>query len=186
MPSASDIKERVFEQDRADYLALNDPEDQQAIQTFNQFFDAEAFRHDYYIHLVSGSTNAFWWYRLEEYPEGGPYTLYMKPLSLVGLTGESIFRMRADKPLTRATVSEALQSGYAVLQEARPVIELRDVPAVVASREGENDINTTFMTVVVELRGDLFAIATIVNHGHRAEVVDHLADLLKTTKSANH
>jgi hypothetical protein len=93
--------------------------------------------------------------------------------------------MRGDTPLTRATVSEALEGGYAVLQEARPVIELRDVPAVLASREGVNDLHTVFMTLVVELHGDLFAIAAIVNHGHRAEVVDHLTELLKTTESAN-
>ena len=109
----------------------------------------------------------------------------MKPLSLVGLDGESIFRMRADPPLTKAGVSKALESGYAVLQEARSVIELGDIPSVVASREGVNDVNTVFMTVVVELQGDLFAIAAIANPGHRAEVVDHLTDLLRTTKSAN-
>lgn len=186
MPSASGIKEREYERQRAVYLALKDSKDQQAIKAFDHFFDAERFRRDYWIHLASGRTNGFWWGSIQDSPEFGRYTVYMLPLNAFKPDDSGgIYRMRLRPPVTPESVTDALEKGYADLDGDKPVIELIRIPVVVASREGGAIEKTLFMTLVVDLHGEYFAIAVVMDAGSRAEVIDHLKELLGTARSAN-
>jgi len=185
MPSASDYKDREFERQKMDYLSLKDSKDQQAIKAFNHFFDADRFRHDYWIHLVSGTTNGFWWTGLEDSPESLGYTTYMLPLSSVPSHRASVYHLRPHLPTTKQSVLGDLNVGYADLLDDQPVVELADVSAVIASRQGRAPEGALFMTLIVELQEEQFAIAVMTDAEHRAKVIDHLNKLLQTRKSAN-
>ncbi len=181
-PSASKLKERTFEQQRADYLALKNPEDQQAIEAFDHFFETERFRHDYWIHLASGKTNGLWWGTVQDSPEFRRYTVYMIALSSVPSDRDSVYHIHARSPVTKESVTEALQEGYADLKGSSAIGELKGSPALVASREGEAGEDTLFMTLIVELHGKFFAIAAMTHRGYRGEVIKHLTELLETVK----
>ena len=62
LPNPESIKEEVYEQQRADYLALRNFDDKRAVDAFDHYFDANQFRRKYWIHMSATPTNGFWWY----------------------------------------------------------------------------------------------------------------------------
>lgn len=181
-PSGSQIKEEAFTRMRADYLALKNSRDQQAIEAFDRFFDAERFRHEYWIHLASGRSNSFWWGSVQDSPEFGRYTVYMIPLDAIPLDKDSVYHIRPYLPVTKESVTAALQEGYASLDASASITELKGSPAVIASREGKAGEDGLFMTLIVDLHGKFFAIAVMTQREFRGEVIKHLIGLLNTAK----
>jgi hypothetical protein len=179
---ASEIKEGEFARQRADYLALTEPKDQQAVEAFNHFFDAERFRQEYWIHLASGSTNTFWWGSVDDSPEFNGFTVYMTPLSAIPLDRDSVYHVRPHPPVTKESVTAALKEGYADLKESGPIAEFTGSPAVVASCGGRSGEDTVFMTLIADFHGKFFAIAAMTPGEYRGQVIKHLMELLETAK----
>lgn len=181
-PTASEIKEGEFAQQRAEYHALTESKDQQAIKAFNRFFDAERFQHKYWIHLVAGSTNSFWWGSVDDSPEFNRYTVYMSPVSAIPPDRDSVYHVRPQPPVTKESLTAALKEGYAGLKDRSPIGELAGSHTVVTSCEGKSGEDTVFMTLIVDLDGEFFAIAAMTQREYRSEVVNHLTELLSAVK----
>jgi hypothetical protein len=71
------------------------------------------------------------------------------------------------------------------MNDDKPVPELVGHSGVLAARQGQPSEGALYLTLVVELHDEQFAIGSLMGAEHRPKVVRHLTRLLDTKKSAS-
>jgi len=176
-----DVKNRamaeVLNEAKREYLALATQKHRESIDTFNQLFDAEQFRHRYYIRAQNES--GFSMGPLDSWPEFQDYSIYVRNAALFQNNASNVYRFQQVLPLNRANVAIGLEEGFRDFKKKEHIRELEQLEAIVAAMRAETADGVVRVAAVAKIRGDYYAIGTLFSKGHEDTVVDVIAELAR-------